>query len=103
MEKYNIVICDIGDTESSRLEIRDKNNMTPLLFACRYGKLDAALMLLNKGASVDAEDKQGCSSLMLAASWGHEEIIQLLISRGADVNHADEDHETAIKKYIPTC
>jgi hypothetical protein len=60
----------------------------------RTGNVDAAKLLLDKGATVDAKEKWGGqTALMWAAARRHPEMMQLLISKGADVNAASIDRD----------
>ena len=63
--------------------------LTPLLFAARDGRLDAATLLLEAGADVDKPDPNGITPLVMATTNGHLRVAQLLVERGADVKAAD--------------
>ncbi|MBS1831893.1 MAG: ankyrin repeat domain-containing protein, partial [Acidobacteria bacterium] len=54
-----------------------------LLYACGYGAIEAARLLLDHGVSPDAKDSQDQTALHWAAWTPQPEIIQLLIERGA--------------------
>ena len=60
---------------------------TPLLFACRYGRVDLVSCLLQRGANVKAVDNDGENGLHLACWNGAfgKDIIPLLIKAGVDV------------------
>ncbi|MHC4661291.1 MAG: ankyrin repeat domain-containing protein [Planctomycetota bacterium] len=57
----------------------------PLHVAATCGFLDAAELLLNKGADVDP-GRSGYTPLMMAAMCGDEEMCELLMRGGADIN-----------------
>src|SRR6185369_5006950 len=60
---------------------------TALLAVARTGNVEAAQVLLQHGATVDAKEKWGGqTALMWASARRHPEMMQLLISKGADVN-----------------
>ena len=63
--------------------------MTPLLFAARDGLLDAAKMLVEVGADVNAADPNGITPLMMAITNGQLAVARLLIDHGADPKQAD--------------
>ena len=56
---------------------------TPLMLAT---SVEAAQLLLNRGARIDAHDSNGYSVLMNVAERGNPELIRFLITRGARVN-----------------
>lgn len=59
--------------------LRDDFGRTPLLFACGYGRMKAAIMLLNQGADPNmCDSKSKMNALHRAAARGHTEIIELL-------------------------
>ena len=62
------------------------------VYACMHGSIDAAKLLLQKGAAVDAIppgfDYSG-SGLHYAALNGHQAMVEFLIEQGANVNLKD--------------
>jgi ankyrin repeat protein len=63
--------------------------MTPLLFAARDGRLDAARALIDAGATLGAADPNGMTPLLMAITNGSLAVAQLLVEKGADVHAAD--------------
>ena len=63
--------------------------MTPLLFAARDGSLEAARVLVDAGANLNAADPNGMTPLMMAITNGQIRVAQLLVDKGADVRAAD--------------
>lgn len=67
------------------------DDATPLAVAVILGhvhgpeRLDVAVALLERGASLEARDAQGCSALLVALAWGFEGPVRWLLDRGADV------------------
>ena len=58
---------------------------TPLYFACQRGQFDAAALLVDRGADVNALSKWG-TPLHVAARRGSVDIVELLLQNGADPN-----------------
>ena len=81
-------------------EPRDKwlppGGFTPLLFAAREGRVDAAKALIAAGADVSAIDPDRQSALVIALINGHFDVANLLIDNGADVNTPDKVGRTAL-------
>jgi len=63
--------------------------MTALSFAAREGRLEAARLLIDAGADVNAREANGISALVMAITNRHTAVAALLLSRGADPNAAD--------------
>src|SRR5688572_11718635 len=63
--------------------------MTPLMYAARDGSLDAARVLVEAGAALNATDPNGMTPLMMAITNGKIPVAQLLVDKGADVRAAD--------------
>jgi ankyrin repeat protein len=66
-----------------------------LFEAATAGDNDQALILINRGADVNAQDEYGDTPLMYAARNGHSQTAMLLLSSGADVNVRDAYGVTA--------
>lgn len=69
---------------------------TPLLDAAGAGQLDAAEILMNAGADVNARDELGLTPLMLAAAGGYGDLVSLLLQHGAKAEVEFKDGTTAL-------
>jgi ankyrin repeat protein len=66
--------------------------MSELHGAIMYNpNIQAARLLLDRGAAVDARDEWGRTPLHWAASTGYIKAVELLLDRGADINAKDND------------
>lgn len=69
-------------TRISRVDGRVFRNHTPLLYA---KSVEAARLLLDAGADIDAEDECGNSSLVWAILEGNVELVRFYLSQGATI------------------
>lgn len=56
----------------------------PLTYACEAGSLNAAWLLLERGAQMEQWDVFRHSALMHACQYGRLEVVSMLLERGAD-------------------
>lgn len=76
--------------------------LTPLLYAARDGRLDAAKLLLDSKASINETDANGITPLIMAIVNNRVDVARLLIDRGADIQAADWYGRTALWAAIET-
>lgn len=73
---------------SQKLIARDadvnKTGWTPLHYAATGGHLEIITLLLDKHAYIDAGSPNGSTPLMMAAGYGSPEAVKLLLASGAD-------------------
>lgn len=69
---------------------------TALMLASKYGRFEAAKLLLEKGADLKVVSKEGLTALMLAAEYGHAKIMQVFLDHGADPLTANNAGDTAL-------
>jgi hypothetical protein len=74
-----VAMLDSGASPNAR----DEEGRTPLTAAACDGSLEAAQLLLSRGADANACDGAG-SALFHAAAGGHVEIVEALLAHGAD-------------------
>ena len=80
----------------------DLYHWTPLHAASQYGKIEIVRLLLDRGATVNAEGKDGDKPLHCVLYREHNSqeegvrVAQLLLERGADVNTRRNDHLTPL-------
>jgi ankyrin repeat protein len=70
--------------------------MTPLLFAARDGRLDAAKLLAEAGANLDTPDPNGITPLMMAITNNQLAVAHFLLEQGADPRQTDWYGRTAL-------
>jgi ankyrin repeat protein len=63
--------------------------LSPLLYAARDGRLEAAKILLDAGADLKQTDANGMAPLLMAIGNNHPAVARFLIDKGADVNVSD--------------
>jgi len=74
----------------------DGQGLTPLLWALRGRRVDAARTLIERGAQVDIPTRDASTPLMLAARHGLESVSALLIERGAKLDSVDTEGRSAL-------
>ena len=74
----------------------DAEGRTPLYVACTKGHIDAARLLLDKGAAVDRARNNGSTPLYAACFNGHVEVTRLLLNKGAEVDRANDGGGTPL-------
>ena len=76
----------------------DDAGRTPLHLAATHCHVDAAKLLLDKGAKIDAKAVGGTTPLHLAAQAGCVDMVNLLLARGAKVNERDDQGRTPLDR-----
>ncbi|KAK7919356.1 hypothetical protein WMY93_010640 [Mugilogobius chulae] len=75
--------------------VTTKKGFTPLHVAAKYGKIEVANLLLQKGAQADAAGKSGLTPLHVAAHYDNQKVALLLLNQGAS------PHAAAKNGYTP--
>lgn len=70
---------------------------TPLMIACKDGKKEFAVLMLDAGASINETTKYGWTALMNAALYGQTEAVEFLLQNGADPNIPENTKNTALQ------
>ncbi len=82
--------------EKIDVNVRDWDELTPLIPAASGGHLDVVKLLLKEGADVNAKDKDGITALMEASIMGHVKVVDLLLKEGAEVDAPANSGVTAL-------
>jgi ankyrin repeat protein len=77
-EEIWIALIEAG----SDLTVLDEMNETPLLSALRWDAIEAAKLMIKKGADVNAKDKWGTSVFRKASYSGNTELIKMIVDKG---------------------
>ena len=94
---FNKIIFDWWETAVFDVETRNKNNESLLHIASRYGHPFIVMILLRKGADVNAQRGIYGNALQAASSRGHEMVVQLLLEKGADINAQGGEYGNALQ------
>jgi ankyrin repeat protein len=76
--------------------------LTPLLYAARDGRLDAAKLLLDAGADVELAEANAVTPLMMAIINNQIAVARLLVEHGANVNASDWYGRTPLWTAVDT-
>ena len=71
------------------LTILPHGRWTPLMYAARQGSLEAARVLADAGADMNALDPDRSTPAIIATINGHYDVAAMLVEHGADPNVAD--------------
>ena len=72
------------------IDDRDQDGQTPLWWASFVGSLEAATILLDRGADFNKGTVEG-TPLHMACVGGHDAVVKLLLANGADKNCSDSE------------
>ena len=72
------------------------NIWTPLLAACKFGHVDVARLLIEKGADVGQAKNNGATPLLVSCFNGHDDVARLLMEHGADVGQVGKKGVTPL-------
>ena len=84
----------VHESELEMLEVKNVDGLTPLLWAARHGRTDAARWCAREGADMLATDSKGRVARQVAHARGHKETAEALsaLARTVDANlNADRD------------
>lgn len=100
--EVDMSILDLVSTPKTvRFHLAMHHNVTPLHSAAGYNHIEAAKLLIQRGANVQAIDDRNRLPLHNAAQYGHVDMIELLVSAGSDVNKQDEGGNTPLHLAAP--
>lgn len=68
----------------------------PLGWAALFGEVDAARILIEKGADLDGKTGDGHRAVHQATFFGHSGVLRLLIEKGADLSARSDQGESAL-------
>jgi len=79
-----------------KLNARDRNGNTPLMWATSQGDEQLVELLVDQGSAVNLQNFVGETALFIAAARGFEKICTFLIENGGDSRIATLDGATAL-------
>lgn len=74
---------------------RQRQGITALMLAAKYGKTGLVRLLMDKGAEKDMVDSQGWSALMFGVDGGRGDVARVLLESGADTTLLSSDGQRA--------
>lgn len=81
--------------KGAKVNTRDRNLMSPLMYASRQGYSKMVKLLCEKSANVDQQEARGWTALCFASWKGYVHVVKVLLSHGADAHMATLDGQKA--------
>ncbi|KAJ4856607.1 ankyrin repeats (3 copies) domain-containing protein [Trichoderma breve] len=100
VEKDDVRVVQLFLESGFDIELRDRNNQTPLLSAFKLKHRDTFQVLLDRGANIDIRDGKGLTPLHYAAQSGDMDLVQLLLDKGASIDLVDNKKRTPLHYAI---
>lgn len=85
------------------INVRKKDDLTPLMIAAMNGHAAVVAVLLSAGVYVNCYDIYGKTALYHAAQAGNLHIVKLLLAKGADANSKCNDGRTPVMIACHNC
>lgn len=68
------------------IHVRDKNGLTPLMYAAAWTDPETIELMLNSGARMEDKSNSGDTAVFYAIKWRKPENVKYLAEHGADMN-----------------
>ncbi len=78
------------------VNIKDKDENTPLNNACKKNEIAIVKYLVNYEANLNIQDKEGKTPIFYASQNNYTEIVKYLFDNGANLNIQDKEEKTPI-------
>jgi ankyrin repeat protein len=80
-DAINAAICSMSDPDliAARLNEGTSDGVTPLMYACRYGRSSTAVLLLNLGANIFEKDVNGSTAINYTISYRKPRVLATLL------------------------
>ena len=98
MEEGGVESSSASEKEEGEEEYEDASTEdTPLIDACRHGRLDDVTSLIAAGDDVNEANADGSTTpLIVASEFGHAQTVEVLCAAGAALDQSNEDGDTAL-------
>jgi len=93
------VLLDAGAAINAQDVLHVSNKFqgeSALMLAVRGGHAAVVMLLVQRGADINARDMKGMSAFHSAAASGQEQLVECLLTAGADINAVDHCGKTPI-------
>lgn len=106
--KHTVIIDEFLNNPALNINFHTDDTESFLIYAIRWGEVETARKLIEKGINLELPDDQGGTALYMAAQNNQLEIVRLLLRSGANPNIEDEKKYTPLHvatghNFIPIC
>ena len=94
------VVEEHSTEDQAMLNAQNCWSRSGLFLACKYGYVDIALILLERGASIDQRDGVHRTPLKIAMFTGNEPLVRKLLEAGANIESEDKFGERPLHAAV---
>ncbi len=95
-DRVRRILVQILLEHGASIDARNKEGLTPLVFAAYQDNEAVVNLLANKGADLKQKDNEGNGILHGAIMGSHEKIVGLLLAGGVDIESEGHDRWTVL-------
>lgn len=88
-KQYDLLLQALKPDAPMYVDSKDEMGKTALYYLAKYGQLQIARMLRDKGAAIDSRTVTGATPLMIACAHRQVQMVKWLLSQGASVTAID--------------
>ena len=99
VQQGDVTLCTLYLDAGVPLDCVDYCGDTLLHHSCRYGRLEVATLLLDRGnTAIDEKNRGGRTPLLISCHYGYLKIATLLLDRGSTaIDEKDSDGNTPLR------
>jgi ankyrin repeat protein len=101
----SVIPARVRTRENFQIDVRDMTyRQTPLMYACRRGRVEVARQLLDRGAAINLVSARGRTALFEAVMQNEDEVVKVLLEKqDLDINAVNTKEHDRTALMLAAC